>query len=475
MRLTSKLHSWQFAGLYGPFLLVLAALPSSPGTGLDPSTCSVYLAVAVSALAVHLVGQRSDNWLRPDIIFLVGFFVVNYQWLTMALVSGIFPERTSFLFAMDANATYGAWLSTISLVFWFIGYAIANPSHRLRIDRVAQNHAVLVVSILTLAAFIVFSKPGYFTAELYRTLQVNIFQTVTGFSAYLLTIVEILTFILVSMFFYPRIVDRKSLPQRSLNRISSPGFEGAPKLALLLYFAIYSLAFLMAAERGQIIQLLSAVGVVYAMNFRPVRFGEFAVLLALSALVFTGIGVARSIDGGLSVVSIFGDDGYWALTRSLANSAITLYQGIDIVHTGHGFFFGQLWLSQILGLVPFLQSLFLAVSGFELEDVNSATNITIYILGPNPHTGFGTSFVIDIYMNFGVPGVVFLSFMYGYICRFVSTWIIATSGFLKFFVAVVFVSLIFYVSRSSLLIQLRPVVWGLMIIILFVSIKRQRP
>ncbi|NBQ67476.1 MAG: O-antigen polysaccharide polymerase Wzy [Nitrosomonadaceae bacterium] len=474
MSLTFKYRDLWFVIVYVVMLAALAALPSSPGDGLDLIKCPIYLAIAVSAVTVHLTGQRSNNWLRPDILFLVGFFVVHYQWLTMALVSGLFPENTNFLFPMEAHATYGAWLSTIALISWLSGYAVANPDSHIRIERIANNQMILNIAIVVLVAFAVTVGPSYFTAELYRTVQMNFFQTVSGVAAYLLTITEIFTLILVSLFFYPRIINRLNIVQNDASLALVRSFEGISKQMLMFYFGAYILVFLLAAERGQVIQILSAIGVVYAMNFRSVRLIELVMLIGLAALVFTGIGIARSIEEELTLALIFNDAGYWSLTRNMANSSITLYQGIDLVHSGKGFFYGQLWLSQILGLVPFLQSTFLAFTSLKLEDINSATQITAYILGSNPHTGFGTSFVIDIYLNFGVPGILFFSFLYGYICKVVLTWVTGTSGFVRFFVAIAFVSLLFYVSRSSLFIQLRTVVWGVVIIMLFVSIRRQR-
>jgi hypothetical protein len=456
-------------------LLILMALYSSPGGGLDIAKSSIYLALAALAVTLHLARQRTDNWLRPDVIFLVGFLIVHYQWLVMALVTDILPERTNYLFPMQAHVTYGAWLSTIALISWLAGFAFANPDRCIKLDRVVNGpRKVLLIAVTVFLAFVTTVDAGYFTAELYRTVQVDLFQTVGGIAAYLLSITEILTLILLSLFFYSRIVNRIGIARGNPPMGRAMSFWGSQKYVVIFYFLAYLSAFFLAGERGQLIQLLIALGVVYAINFRSIRLSELVVIGSLAALVFTGIGVARSLDEALTLEHLIGATGLWALTVNLANSSITLYQGIDLVHSGNGYFYGELWMSQILGIVPFLQSIFLALTSWDSENINSATKITAYILGPNPHTGFGTSFVIDIYLNFAVPGILFFSFLYGYVCKVASQWIHGTSGFSRFFVAVAFVSLMFYVSRSSLLIQLRPVVWGLVIILLLVSTRRQK-
>lgn len=474
MQLIVKYRDLRTVSLFLLMLVILLAFPSSPGDGLDYFRSWFYLTIAVLGVCLHLSRQQSDNWLRPDTVFLLGFFVVHYQWLLMALLSGLFPESTSFLYSMELHANYGAWISTIALLTWLAGYAMANPCQHVIIERASNYQVMMGLAFAVFISFIFFVGPKYFTAELYRTVQENFFQTVTGIAAYFLTISEILTIILLSLFFYPLIV-KKINRDVKINTIDHlGGFHGIHKQLLMLYFVIYIGAFLLAAERGQVIQLLSASGIIYAMNFRAIRFSELLLLILIAALLFTAIGIARSLEGDFNFDLIFGDAGYWALTQNLANSSITLYQGIDLIESGNELFYGQLWLSQILGLVPFLQSIFLEQTSFKLEEINSATQITTYILGSNPHTGFGTSFVIDVYLNFGVPGILMAFLLHGYVCKVVSKWITGTCGFKRFFVAVAFVSLLFYLSRSSLLIQLRPVVWGLVIIMLLVSIRRRR-
>lgn len=476
MSLNFKFHKFKFVHIiYSVMLAALVALPSSPGSGLDSNRCLFYLSIVFSSVIIHLVKHRSDNWLRPDVVFLLGFLIVHYQWLLMILVSGVFPELRAFVISMEAHATYGAWISTIALISWLAGYAITYHPKDIEIDRLKNKSVMLYLTIAFFVGFVVSVESGYFTAELYRTVQVDFTQTVTGISAYFLTINGIFSLILLSIFFYPRIVERLKMAEKDLSLTQGQGFKRGEILVLISYFSLYIIAFLIAGERGQIIQIISAISMIYAVNYRPIRFFEFALLAGLAAVSFTIIGIARALEGSFSADLIFGNFGFWAVTQNLAQSSITLYQGIDLIHTENRLFFGQLWLSQVMGLVPFLQSGFLALTGWGLETISSASLITDYITGPNLHTGFGTSFVIDTYMNFGIPGIIVFSFLYGYVCKIVSAWLTGTSGFPRFFVSVAFVSLLFYVSRSSLLIQLQPVVWGLLFIMLFVPIRRRRP
>lgn len=459
---------------YLGMLGVLVAFSSRPFSGLDPASSSVYLAVAVAAVALHLFQNRTANWLRPDTIFLLGFVIVHYQWLIVALISESLPARTSFIRPLEAHASYGAWLSTISLVAWSAGYAIANPRDRVIVQTIRKIRSAILFGVAIFAAFAIASGASYFTADLYRTVQEDFYQTVTGPAGYLYTLSDIFTFVLVAVYFYPGIVARTFNHDARLPLVMHRSLGTGDRVLLVTYFFVYCLAFIMAGERGNVIQLLSATGVVYAVNFRPVRPIEFFLVAAAAAAIFTSVGIVRSAGELASADLGLGEYGLWALTRNLANSSITLYQGIDLVHSGGGYYLGQLWLSQIAGLVPFLQGALLSLTGWEIADVSSSALLTKYIVGANPHTGFGTSFVIDVYLNFGVPGVFLFSFLFGGLVKVVSVWIGGRAGFGRFYTAVVVVGLLFYITRSSLLFPLRIVVWGLLIIGALGLVKRYR-
>lgn len=458
--------------VYLALLLAVLLLPATPFAGLQGEHSTFYLTVAALAVSLHFLRHRSANWLRPDTLFLVGFVIVHFQWVAMLIMSDLTPASIDLLGPIEKHAAYGTWLSTLGLLAWLIGYSLGRPAGRASVDRVSNSHLMLAVTATIFLAFAVLAGPSYFTAELYKNLQFNLYQTVTGGAAYLLTLAEICTLIVIALFFYPGLAAHRAASKPSDSTPTSMIYPPKHRRLFLLYGIVYIAAFTAAAERGNVLQVLSAAGVIYAVNYRPVKFSELIIIGLVVALAFTAIGIIRSLDQGFSPDLIFGEFGLWGLTSNLAGSSITLYQGIDMVHSGAGYQLGQLWLSQLLGLIPFLQSAFLSVSGMSISDISASAQITEYILGPNPHTGFGTSLVIDIYLNFGAPGVLIVCLWFGHFVRLVSSWIEGSYGFSKFFVGATLVSLLLYLSRSSILFPLRTVVWGLVVIGIVLTVRR---
>ena len=157
------------------------------------------------------------------------------------------------------------------------------------------------------------------------------------------------------------------------------------------------------------------------------------------------------------------------VTLELANSVRTLYMALSNVPSNNGFFYGQLWLGDILSPIPFAQSLFLSVSNIQAYELGSAGYVTYLTFGSNPQSGEGTSLIGDIYLNFGSPGVIVFMFLFGMLLRKITNssyqcldmkWVIAFG---------IMASLCFYISRSGLFVPIRSLVWAVAFYLLFVS------
>jgi hypothetical protein len=391
----------------------------------------------------------------------------------MLLLSDIVPGYSVFLNVMKKYATYGAWLSTISLLAWMVGFNWRIRQKEMRIDSPTNILITVLVSFAILVGFVITVDPGYLVGEIYKVRQINLFQTVSGLAAYFFTLSTILAVILLAHFVYKRSIPGIAPVLNQEPRVRQTKVGSFAMIGMYAYFATYLLIFLVAGERGQIIQLLAGGALAIAATSRPVRLLEFILIIAVGAMFITILGDIRS-GAEASLDTVFGDAGLWQLTATLAKSSLTLYQGLEIIHARSDYFLGQLWLSQLLGVIPFLQGIFLSLSDFSAYELSSASLITHDILGANPNTAFGTSFVIDIYMNFGPVGVIAFSLFYGALCKLMSNWLNGRSGYLRFYAALSFGSLVFYASRSSFLVQMQPILWGLVLIRLFSPIKKLR-
>jgi oligosaccharide repeat unit polymerase len=446
--------------------LVLFSLPFL-AEGLDHRVVTSMSIIAATGVLFHLSANAQKNWLRIDTVFIVGFIVVNFQWPIMASVFGLVPKYGFQSASLYRSGNYAISIATAALISWMIGYSFKpNPLSKPLLDSVQRPLILAAAFAGSIAAFSYFAGAAFFSRNIYTTVNRDLYLTVGGIGGYLFVIVEILALITLSVILYNRMI----LP----SIISNKKFlSSSLTLALSVLIITYCLVFLVGGERGQIVTIVLGAGLAIAARVRPVRHWEFSLLALLGFLVFSALGILRTGQGFASI-GLMGEFGLWGVSSNLAQSIVTLTQAVIIVDGRPGFFFGQLWISQILGLIPFLQSLFLSVTGLTIFDISSAMLITKHTFGNSQTSGLGTSFVADIYLNFGVPGVVVLSGVFGAVSARMTNWLHGDNGFMQYFTAVSFASLILYVARSSILYQAKPIIWGLLIIVVLVGIRRFR-
>lgn len=426
--------------------------PSAVHAEPDAKLLSLYIALSTLVVVAHAILHNQRNWMRIDTVFLIGYFIVNFQWPLMILISQLLPEGTIFQKALKSYVTYGTWIAAIGLSSWAIGFAIPLRAGLSAKAQIVTNLLPAVsLQALLLATFIALVGHSYLTGALYSTVQEDLWATVSGVAGYVFTLITVIGPAIMLAALYNFI--QSSRHQKTLPWI--PFFLSAPMLLTMGYAAM----FLVAGERGQFVQITLAGVLAVCASLRPMRLPTFALLIAVGALAMSVIGYARA-NGFADFQGFFYDFNPWKTTVNLANSAITVYKGIEIIDRQQDFYWGQLWLSNLLAVVPMAQSTFISATGIPFYELNSAYLITYTVFGLNPHTGYGTSLAIDIYMNFGIPGVILCMIAYGRICRRCQSYLSSRNGFYPFLMAGMFASLVLYASRSSLFVQLQPVVWA---------------
>ena len=130
--------------------------------------------------------------------------------------------------------------------------------------------------------------------------------------------------------------------------------------------------------------------------------------------------------------------------------------------------YGRTWLMNILSVIPFSQSAYLSISGASLGDINSASLVTdLHFSGATDDDiiGLGTNLIGDIYVCFGLLGVIIFMYILGRGLSF--TYAKGAKGNLVylFIYAIMFMDCII-LTRSTYLTSIRPITWGLVLYIL---------
>ena len=122
-------------------------------------------------------------------------------------------------------------------------------------------------------------------------------------------------------------------------------------------------------------------------------------------------------------------------------------------------------LNDILGVIPFGQMVFLELTGLSPVEISSSKHLTLLIRGAKTISGTGTSFVADLYLAFGLVGVVILPLLHGFIISNLEANI-KKHGFgvsLLFFSVLCSSSI--YIPRDAFFGVLRECMWMIMIYI----------
>lgn len=95
-------------------------------SSIDNASLTIYITIFFISTIFHFISQRDKNWFRLDVIFLIGFGIVHFQWAIMMVFSDYNINTFRYVkYGMvdPAYINYGVWLSTIGILAWYMGYS----------------------------------------------------------------------------------------------------------------------------------------------------------------------------------------------------------------------------------------------------------------------------------------------------------------------------------------------------------------
>src|SRR5690625_4744757 len=81
----------------------------------------VFIILVVNFLRSHR--RYTSNWLRFDVMFLIGYGIVHFQIPFLASI-GIEPSRPSFIWINKEVINFATWMSLVSIILWMYGYSL---------------------------------------------------------------------------------------------------------------------------------------------------------------------------------------------------------------------------------------------------------------------------------------------------------------------------------------------------------------
>ncbi|MCK9209158.1 MAG: oligosaccharide repeat unit polymerase, partial [Salinivirgaceae bacterium] len=244
--------------------------------------------------------------------------------------------------------------------------------------------------------------------------------------------------------------------------------------SVLLCLLLFLLIFIFSGDRGPAIQvmLLSLVG--FSLFVKPMKMRSFIILALIGMLTLTFISYARtqtkddksvSLSKGFKYIKL---DSFFDIGMDLIVNNRNLYVGYEYANK-NGFSYGKSMSYNIFAPFPMVPSLYTKL--FFNSTPEELATATIITKESKMTYGVGTNVIVDLYMNFGVFGVVIFMYILGFIVSWLQFKAVYTNSLNYIIAYVIFVSLAIYIPRSTIFDPLRPVIWALGIIYLLKIVR----
>ncbi|MDD4198185.1 MAG: O-antigen ligase [Paludibacter sp.] len=247
------------------------------------------------------------------------------------------------------------------------------------------------------------------------------------------------------------------------------------RLKYILLITVIFLLFMGLGSRT----LPLAIGLTALVSFNNYKyripFLTFFLLIIIGAMLMTFVVFARTISfneenyfqNAIANVQIAS---FWDFGSDLIINNRNLYTLIDFADS-FGQTYGLTMLGGLLSPVPFFQGFVCNTFGIPPDFISSATFNTFLEMGTDSSWGLGSNLVADVYLAFGIVGVIFMFFMLGLLIgksKLASSYNIYWNIF-YFFMA----SNSIYLLRSGFFDNLRYIIWALLTVY-FLNIRLKR-
>lgn len=436
-------------------LLVLFFVKPEFESVTDPGLLGIYIFIFFTAIFIHLFSEWDNkNWFRLDVIFLLGYGIVHFQWPIMSAISDIYPEKYAKVSMTSYQVNYATWLSAVGIVSWFLGYSLLAKKTVPDTVRYSFNYKKLLwLTIILSGLFLSTAGSDYLSGGIYKGSQGT--GVGEGVSVYFQLLLSISIIVLTAVV----LLDKKD----NFDTNSIAWLLNLDKKYLFISIG-YVLLFLSIGDRGAAIQVIFAFLILFGSLIRSITLVELIVISIIGGLLLTIIGLGRSaydgdiLSSGLDNLEIM--SGY-DITLELADSIRTLHSTLATVPGYHDYFYGKLWLDRLLSVIPLAQNIYLQLSEDVTYEMSSAGYITYLKYGLNPTSGEGTSLIADAFINFGLAGVLICLFLLGMFFKKAQNELRLQQNYYWMIIAALLGSIAFYLGRGSLLDPFRLIVWGM--------------
>lgn len=435
------------------------------------------------ALVVYAFRDKNPilngNYVTITFLFLLSFLIVHFQ-IYLDYVFSLRDKLNVFLY-LDYNIVPKAiTLAAIALLCYLIGVTYQSivelNSHQ---TKKIKNISFSLVFLKVLFVFLFFLNL-YVTPFEYYQGNYGYYMNNNKIS-YLQSIFNQLFQVSIWSYIICVII---SLAQKEIKFYNLYQYISKLGFLFLLIVALYSFLTLSAGSRSPIIKIFLLLFVGYIiLRKKLINPIIYLILIIILGYFIEFIGFFRNIDGGLDILSRLneayllrsdyqdasGQKSLFPPSVELAGS-VEAYQSVVMDQEYNSKLYGLGILAPLISIIPGLGYLIQSIFSIELK--GSAQYITEMV---GTSYGTGTTALADIYLNFGLWGVIFIFFVFGYCVSNLDTKSYRDFKNISLLNQVLFMVLIsnaIYLGRASIFYVFSDVV--LVYIIVMLSILFQR-
>lgn len=399
--------------------------------------------VFVLSSIVLISNNCKKSAIKFELFFLIAFFFSNYVY--SIIYYPVNPYISHFSLSFNENyISKGLGLSTVAACCFNFGICERDPlslsKELIWPDRYKSPKAVTLILMLL------------FLPSLYGIFRTGEYSTEFEHSLVNAILVYFLYFSIFYVFYYAK-------NYSTLSSLWKKQRTDYFTYILLLYVIL----FLLIGSRTIPLRVVLLMVFLYTVYIKPIGPLKVIALFIVGALVMTYVGMVR--EGGefntSSLTSVFD------LGMDLTINNRSLYVLMEYADT-NGYTYGRTLLMSILSVIPFAQSIFLSVTGWRTSDISSANLVTdlYYDYTNEKSIGLGTNVVGDIYVSFGLIGVIIMMYLLGHILVILYKKSSQGNNFAILLYGLIFMDAIYY-PRSTIFTSLRPLAWVFVIYMIF--------
>lgn len=381
---------------------------------------------------------RKNNYFEFDTIFVCVYFIVGYI-SNFYFDDDIYPYLFLHFQFDDKYINSSIWLFTIGILSYYLGRLVISHDKYHNYNDVQRggivvntNISVLFLVLLFIIYILLGGTSRYVDIYMHR-------ESSGGIIVQIEILITTFAYVIISTELY----NKRMLASYNIKKL--PVLIVLTMICLLLYAGNRTLPSYF---------ILSSLGL-YTLLFKPISFKKMCILMMFGVVGMWAVGVSRSGDD----ITPTQDAALYVVDMTI-NTRNT-YVAMEYVED-NGYTYGKTMLYGIIGVVPFLSS----IIGLDKNEIGSAEVLTNYTYDnmsvTRAYIGLGTNIIADIYLSFGMIGVVVLMFIVG---RFINMCTKAAGQFHYYSIITyaVVVSMSVFGIRTGLTHICRMLIWSLLI------------